>query len=74
MMDIRRLEIIRAIGIRWFGPLASRAKSREAIPGLSAEQRAGATSLAQEGFAIPLEEVRQACCAALGEALRARFS
>jgi hypothetical protein len=28
----------RAIGIRWFGSLASRAKFREAIPGLFAEQ------------------------------------
>jgi len=37
-MGSRRLKMSLSIGIRWFGPLASRAKSREAIPGLSAEQ------------------------------------
>jgi lipoate-protein ligase A len=44
-----------------------------AAAGLSSEQRAGATSLAREGFAIPLEELRRACCAALEAALRGRF-
>jgi predicted esterase len=38
VMGSCRLKIARAFGIRWFGPMASRAKSREVIPGLSAEQ------------------------------------